>query len=133
MPTSQVNACKKGGALAHCIVFCKINAQKSISLTCPLQNALPVGIGTRSILKKYHASLTYSTLQGGEKGWDPSSVNLDYIVQCFRSKNTPVNLTQLLSRSNSRKETNHDNTKAIGGYKQAKVSGLFIWGFRGTD
>ena len=67
----------------------------------------------------------FNTL-GGEKGWDLSSVKLDYIVWCFKNTNTPAILMLLLSKTNSQKEMNCDITKAIGGTSGPEVSGLFI-------
>ena len=76
---------QKGGTSAHHIVFLFImhqkqteNAQKHTSLTCPLQKAPPVEIATCT--QEVACFFDQFDTSEGEKGWDPSSVNLDYIV-----------------------------------------------------
>ena len=72
-------------------------------------------------LKKLSIFDLFDTTRG-QKGWDPSSINSEYILECYKHAkhaDTPPTLKSFLSNQNGGRATNHDNTKAIGGFKRA--------------
>ena len=99
--------------------FLHKNAQKKHLLDMTIAKHSASGNWKKKRTQEVACFFDLFNTSGREKGWDPSSSNSDYIVWCFRSKNTPAMLMPFLSRSNSRKETNCNNTKATGGYKWA--------------
>ena len=103
----------------HIALFFAQKTHKKHLLDMPIAKHFTSGIWNKKLTQEVACFFDLFDTSGGEKGWDSSSVNSDYIVQCFTSKNTPAMLMSFLSSANGRKEMNHDNTKAIGGYMQA--------------